>query len=145
MIHQRPDPEIARDAVATLRAELPYSSEHIRTIVRNGWITLEGEVEWNYQRKRAETAVHRVRGVGGVTSSIALEPGVQPSEIKRHIEEAFKRSAEIDAKRVVVEAGGTEVIPQRHRPSRAEREEAERTAWRAPRVTKVANSITMSP
>src|ERR1700730_7576270 len=62
-IDERPDPEIARDAVTRIKAELPYAWEKIRIIVKNGWITLEGEVEWNYQRERAEEAVRRVRGV----------------------------------------------------------------------------------
>ena len=66
MFNQRPDPEIARDAVAAIRSELPYSSEHIRVVVREGWLTLEGTVEWNYAKERAESAVKRVRGVKGL-------------------------------------------------------------------------------
>jgi osmotically-inducible protein OsmY len=63
IFNQRPDPEIARDAVAEIQNELPYSSDHIRVVVKDGWITLEGSVEWNYQRERAERAVRRLRGV----------------------------------------------------------------------------------
>ena len=62
IFNQRPDPEIARDAISAIQAELPYSSEHIRVVVRDGWITLEGHVEYNYSRERAEQAVRRVRG-----------------------------------------------------------------------------------
>jgi osmotically-inducible protein OsmY len=65
-IDERPDPEIARDAITQIKSELPYSWEKIRVIVKSGWLTLEGEVEWNYQRSRAEQAVLRVRGVKGV-------------------------------------------------------------------------------
>ena len=61
VFNRRPDPEIARDAVAAIQADLPYSSEHVRVIVRDGWITLEGQVEWNYSRERAEQAVRRVK------------------------------------------------------------------------------------
>jgi osmotically-inducible protein OsmY len=144
-IDERPDPEIARDAVAALRNELPYSSENIRVVVKDGWVTLEGAVEWNYQREMAEGAVRRVRGVKGVTNSIQLKPRVQPSDIKRQIEEAFRRSAEIDANRITVEANGSEVILKGTVRSWAEREEAERTAWRAPGVTKVDNRIIVRP
>jgi osmotically-inducible protein OsmY len=101
---ERPDPDIARDAVSAIKTRLPLTAEHIRAVVKNGWITLEGQVEWNYQREAAENAVHRLRGVKGVTNLIQLQPRVAPSEIKRKIEEAFRRSAEIDASRVTVEA-----------------------------------------
>ncbi len=107
---QRPDPEIARDAVAALRSRLPLSSSRVRAVVDKGWVTLEGEVEWNYQREAAERAVRRVKGVKGVINSIQLTPGVAPVEIKRKIEEAFRRSAEIDASRITVEANGGEVV-----------------------------------
>jgi osmotically-inducible protein OsmY len=86
------------------------SSEHIRVVVDKGWVTLEGQVEWNYQRDEAERAVRAIKGVRGVINSIQLEPSVTPAEIKRKIEEAFRRSAEIDASRITVEANGGEVV-----------------------------------
>jgi osmotically-inducible protein OsmY len=142
---QRPDPEIARDAVAALKHELPYSSETMKVLVKDGWVTLEGTAEWNYQRTRAEEAVRRVSGIKGISNLILLKPRVAPTEIKAKIEEAFRRSAEVDASGITVEANGSEVILKGTVRSWAERQEAERAAWRAPGVTKVDNRITISP
>jgi osmotically-inducible protein OsmY len=104
-------------------------------------VTLEGEVEWYYQRERAEEAVRRVRGVKGVSNNIQVRPQVAPVDIKRKIEAAFRRSAEIDASRITVEATGSEVVLRGSVRSWAERLEAEQAAWRAPGVAKVDNRI----
>jgi osmotically-inducible protein OsmY len=144
-IDERPDPEIVRDAIARIKSELPYSWDGIRVIARNGWLTLEGEVEWNYQRQRAEEAVRRVRGIKGVTNDIIVKPRVAPVEIRRKIEEALRRAAEVDASRISVETVGNEVILRGTVRSWAERQEAERAAWSAPGVAKVDNRIIVSP
>jgi osmotically-inducible protein OsmY len=144
VIDQRPDPDIVRDAVSALKSELPYSSENIKVIAKDGRLTLEGTVEWNYARERAENAVKRIRGAKSVTNAITLKPKVAPYEVRRKIEDAFRRSAEIDASRITVEANGSEVILRGTVKSWAEREEAERAAWAAPGVTKVDNRVTIS-
>lgn len=143
IIHRRPDPDIARDAVEAIKRVLPYSWENIKVIVEDGWITLEGAAEWQYQRKQAEEAVQDIRGVTAVTNKIALRPRAEPVEIKRRIEEALRRAAELDASRITVEANGREVILRGSVRSWAERERAEEAAWRAPGVTKVDNRITI--
>jgi osmotically-inducible protein OsmY len=144
-VDERPDPEIARDAVAAIKSQLPISSEHIKVVVKNGWVTLEGQVEWQYQKNTAETAVRRIKGVKGVSNMISLEPRAEPSEIKRRIMDAFKRNAEVDASRIVVEAKGSEVVLKGTVRSWIEREEAERVAWSAPGVTKVEDRIVVAP
>ena len=144
-VDERPDPEIARDAVVAIKSQLPVSSEKIKVVVKNGWISLEGEVEWQYQRSTAETAVRRIKGVKGVNNTIKLKPRAEPSEIKRKIQQAFRRNAEVDSNRIMVEADGSEVRLKGTVRSWIEREEAERAAWAAPGVTTVANQIVVSP
>src|ERR1700682_2264295 len=82
-IDQRPDPDIAKAAVAALKSELPISYDKIKIIVKDGWITLEGAAEWQYQKTTAENAVRKVKGVKGVTNVITVKPKVQITELKR--------------------------------------------------------------
>jgi osmotically-inducible protein OsmY len=144
-IDQRPDPDIARDAIANLKAQLPLSHDGIKVIVKDGWLTLEGAVEWQYQKTTAENAVRHVKGVKGVTNVISVKPKVEPTDIQRRIQEAFKRNAEVDANRITVETHGSEVILKGTVRSWMEREEAERVAWSAPGITYVDDRIVVSP
>ncbi|MGY3505099.1 BON domain-containing protein [Bradyrhizobium sp. USDA 4471] len=144
-IDQRPDPDIARDAVAALKSELPISHDKIKVTVKDGWITLEGSAEWQYQKTAAESAVRKVKGVKGVINVIMVQPKVQPSELKQKIQDAFKRNAEVDANRIEVEANGSEVVLKGTVRSWIEREEAERVAWSAPGVSRVDDRIVVSP
>jgi len=144
-IDQRPDPDIARDAVAALKQELPISHEKIKAVVKDGWITLEGDAEWQYQKTAAENAVRKIKGVKGVINVITVKPNLEPAEIKSKIMDAFKRNAEVDADHISVEANGGEVVLKGTVRSWIEREEAERVAWSAPGVTRVDDRIVVSP
>jgi osmotically-inducible protein OsmY len=105
-INKTPDPEIARDVVEKLENELP---SFIKVTVKEGCLTLEGSLESNYQRDRAEKAAQGVRGVIGVTNDIKLKPRVVAGDIKRKIEDALKRSAELDADSITVDTVGSKV------------------------------------
>ena len=142
---ERPDPDIARDAVDALKRDLPYSSQNIKVTVRQAWITLEGDVDWDFQRREAEAAVRNVKGAKGVINLIGIKERVSTTDVKIKIEQALKRSAEVDASHITVVAeGGTVTLRGRVR-SWAEREQAERAAWRAPGVLQVKNEIQVDP
>ena len=109
-ITERPDPEIARDAVAAIKAQLPGSWENIKVVVKAGWVTLEGEVKWDYQRNIAANSIRRLRGVKGISNLITLKGNIAPKEVKRRIVSALHRSAQVDAERITVDTSGSKVV-----------------------------------
>ena len=135
------DAEIARQAVVALEAHLPSMCRHIDIAVDRGRVSLTGEAEWRYQRDVAENLVRAIAGVTGIDDAISIAPRAAPAQIKRGIEAAFHRSAQIDADAVSVAAEGGNVTLRGSVRSWSEREQAEDIAWCAPGVLSVNNEI----
>lgn len=139
-IYERPDVEIARNAMSAL--EWNYSvPKTVKVAVDKGWINLSGTVEWDYQRNAAHNAVKEIFGVCGVTDNIAIETKAQPDDIKYRIEEALKRSAESESRQISVSVAGDKVTLAGIVHSYSEREDARMAAWCAPGVKTVENNI----
>lgn len=135
------DEEIAKRALDILNGDGTVPSG-IRPTVSNGWVTLEGEVAWQYQRDNAEYDVRRLYGVTGITNNISLKPAAQAGAIKQRIESALKRSAEVEADkvRIAIENGDTVTLDGAV-STWAERTAVERAAWSAPGVRSVVDHL----
>jgi osmotically-inducible protein OsmY len=140
---ERTDPDIAEAAVHALEWDAFVPSGKVQVTVSKGWVSLKGEVEWQYQKLDAERVVRRLTGVKGVTNLITVKPRVTPSELKKKIEDALVRNAEIDANKITVEVQGSKAVVRGRVRAWAEKEEAARVAWSAPGITSVENLITV--
>ena len=141
----RTDPEIARDILETMKLGLRVPDERLKAGIQNGFVTLEGKVDWHYQREAAESCARKVNGVRGVTNKIEVKPTISTTEVKTKIEDALRRSAEVDARRITVSAQDGAVTLNGNVRSWFEKEQAERAAWAAPGVSRVIDHISVVP
>jgi osmotically-inducible protein OsmY len=135
------DADIARAAENALKWHAYVPQDRIKVTVQDGWITLEGEVEKQFERETARQVVLHLAGVTGVNNQIVLKPKVEPTEVKVKIEAAFQRSAVVDAKRITVKAEGGKVILTGTVRTWEEYQNAERAAWAAPGVHEIKNLL----
>lgn len=138
---KKTDAEIAKAVLHSMRWNTTIPDELIKIKVEEGIVTLEGEVNWEYQRKSAENAVAKLTGVRSVLNSITIKQKVAPDDLKQRIKAAFQRNATLDASNIEVEViGGLALLKGRVR-SFAEKEDAEHAVWSAPGVVKVENKL----
>jgi osmotically-inducible protein OsmY len=138
---ERTDADIAREAANALNWNTYVPRDRIQVSVHRGWITLTGEVEWQYQRTSAEDAVRHLLGVKGTVNQITLKPRLAPAEVKGKIIAALERSALVEAKAIAVETRDRKVILRGKVRSWVERDAVEQAAWAAPGVSFVENDL----
>lgn len=141
----RTDSEIAQAAVGALKWTTLVPSEQVTVTVSQGWVTLKGTVDWQYEKDAAARTVRDLRGARGVTNDIVLKPHVKVRDVQAKIESAFRRSAEIDARRINVTVLDGKVTLSGNVHSWAEREEARHAAWAAPGVVAVDDRLGVVP
>ncbi|RVQ69601.1 BON domain-containing protein [Croceicoccus ponticola] len=138
------DHEIARRILDIFSYNVLIPEENIQVKVEKGWVTLTGDVEWNYQSAEAAKAAGKVSGVLGLTNSIAIRNKADISDVRKRIEDAFKRQAGLDAASVTIAASGNKVTLGGKVKAWHERKLAEQAAWGAPGVTQVEDHIVIS-
>lgn len=143
-IHLRTDEDIARAVLNALEWDVMVPDERIKVKVENGYITLDGTVDYKYQETAAVGAIRNLAGVKGVNDLVNVKPQVTPSGVKAKIESALRRAAELDAQRIKVDVHDSKVTLHGTVHSWAERSEVERAAWSAPGVTKVEDDLTVA-
>ncbi len=135
------DDEIAKRALNIIAWDATIPEDRVRVKVENGWVTLSGEADWNFQRTAAEVAIRKLSGVVGLSNLLTVRPRLEASNVKHRIEEALRRNAEIEAKGIRVDVTGSKVTLGGKVQSWHERSVAERAAWAVPGVSSVEDRL----
>jgi osmotically-inducible protein OsmY len=141
---ERADPDLARAALDALQWNISVPHDRIRVKLEKGWLTLEGQVDWYYQKQAAERAVRYLRGVRGVFNLITLSAQTTPRDVKKRIKDALHRGVEFDAEHITVEVEGSKAILEGTVRSYAEMKDASRAARNAPGITEVDNRLAIT-
>jgi osmotically-inducible protein OsmY len=141
----RDDVELAHAVVEALRWNAHVPNEALDVTVHDGWVTLKGTLDYRYQEDETERIIRNMMGVRGLTSLIRTKPPLKPRDIRRQIEDALVRSAQVDARHISVEVDGPKVILKGSVRTTAELHDARRAAWSAPGVEEVENRIAVMP
>lgn len=135
------DEEIAREVVNALKWNINVPDDKVSAKVDNGWVTLDGELEWQYQRDAAMSAVKNLLGVNGVINLIKLKPALNLTIVKSNIRKALERNADLEADKITLDTSDSTVTIKGKVHSWSEKSEAERAAWATPGVMKVINDL----
>lgn len=138
---ERTDTDIAKAAVRALKWHGELPEETLTVKVRDGWVTLEGRVQWNYQRERAANAIQALTGVVGITNALLISPKVTPDDVRRRIKKALEREVGREADTMKIEIDGNTIHLHGTVPSWVERRQVERAAWSAPGIIDVQNHL----
>lgn len=141
--HQRSDTEIALAVEHALGWSTSVPQDRVKVTVERGWVTLNGELDWNFQRRAVERMVRQLKGVIGITDNIALKALPIPAQLTDRIQDALTRQAMREARRIEVTVDGSVVTLNGHVHSWAERIAAEGATWSAPGVSRVVNQLTI--
>jgi osmotically-inducible protein OsmY len=139
--NQRTDADIAMAAERALEWNVLVPDDKIRPLVENGWITLAGEVEWDYQRSAAESAVRNLMGVTGVSNLVKVKPKVSPADVEKKIHDALSRQVDREARQLAITVDGSQVTLRGTVHSWTERDAVQGAAWATPGVTVVVNDL----